>query len=430
MSSQVGHLCIFSRPHRARSVRKVPAERGGSTGFGDWVDRDGRLIFLEKTVRTVPYGFLGVIFGVYLDQLGFTKVTIGIVLTATVLSSAFYTFIISFVADRIGRRRTLVFFALTDFVAGTLLFVSTDWWAPVLAGIVGNMTVGAGEVGPFLSLEQAILPRTARADRRTLAFSVYNLVGYGASSAGALLAGLPRYMGYPPLFLAYMISGLIGAVLYSSLSGAVEPKSRPGRRPALSPRGRPIVAKLSTLFALDAFGVGFIGQSILSYYFFLRFGLDLATLGAIFFATQLVTALSFLLSERIARRIGLLRTMVFTHVPSNVFLIGVAFASTPLTAVLLLLCRQSLSQMDVPARQSYVMAIVDESDRTAAAGLTSTTRTVSSSISPSLAGYALANLWLGVPLVAAGILKLAYDALIYKEFRQVRPPEERGVDPK
>ena len=400
------------------------------TDSGNWIDRDGKLILLEKSVRTVPYGFLGVIYGVYLAQLGFSAFAIGIVLTLTVLSSAFYTFVISFVADRIGRRRTLVFFALTDFVAGTLLFVSTDWWAPVLAGIVGNMTVGAGEVGPFLSLEQAILPRTARADRRTLAFSVYNLVGYGASSAGALLAGLPRYMGYPPLFLAYMISGLIGAVLYSSLSGAVEPKSRPGRRPALSPRGRPIVAKLSTLFAVDAFGGGFIGQSILSYYFFLRFGLDLATLGAIFFATQLVTALSFLLSERIARRIGLLRTMVFTHVPSNVFLIGVAFASTPLTAVLLLLCRQSLSQMDVPARQSYVMAIVDESDRTAAAGLTSTTRTVSSSISPSLAGYALANLWLGVPLVAAGILKLAYDALIYKEFRQVRPPEERGVDPK
>ncbi len=389
----------------------------GRTGFGNWIDRDGKLILLEKSVRTVPYGFLGVIYGVYLAQLGFSAFAIGIVLTLTVLSSAFYTFIISFVADRIGRRRTLVFFALTDFVAGTLLFVSTDWWAPVLAGIVGNMTVGAGEVGPFLSLEQAILPRTARADRRTLAFSVYNLVGYGAA-------------GYPPLFLAYMISGLIGAVLYSSLSGAVEPKSRPARGPALSPRGRPTIAKLSALFAVDAFGGGFIGQSILSYYFFLRFGLDLATLGAIFFATQLVTALSFLLSERIARRIGLLRTMVFTHMPSNVFLIGVAFAPTPLTAVFLLLCRQSLSQMDVPARQSYVMAIVDESDRTAAAGLTSTTRTVSSSISPSLAGYALANLWSGVPLVAAGILKLAYDALIYTEFRQVRPPEERGLSPK
>src|SRR5213594_2249811 len=224
MSSQVGHLCIFSRPRRARSVRKVPGERGGSTGFGDWVDRDGRLIFLEKTVRTVPYGFLGVIFGVYLDQLGFTKVAIGIVLTATVLSSGLYTFVIIFVA-------------LTDFDAGTLLFVSTDWWAPVLAGIVGNMTVGAGEVGPFLSLEQAILPRTSRSDRRTLAFSVYNFVGYGAASAGALLAGLQRYIGYSPLFVGYMVSGLLGAVLYSSLSGKVEPESGPARRPVLSPRG-------------------------------------------------------------------------------------------------------------------------------------------------------------------------------------------------
>ena len=369
------------------------------------------------------------IFGVYLAQLGFTPVVIGIVLTATVLSSAVYTFIISFVADKIGRRKTLVFFALTDFVAGTLLFVSRDWWAPVLAGIVGNMTVGAGEVGPFLSLETAILPRTCRSDRRTLAFSVYNLVGYGASSAGALLAGLPNYIGYSPLFLGYMISGLLGAVLYSGLSGHVEPDPGLTSRSALSARGRPIVAKLSALFAVDSFGGGFIGQSILSYYFYLRFGLDLATLGAIFFATQLVTALSFLLAERIAQRVGLLRTMVFTHVPSNVLLIGVALAPTALMAVFVLLCRQSLSQMDVPTRQSYVMSIVDEPDRTAAAGLTSTTRTVSSSISPSLAGYALANLWLGTPLVAAGAFKLAYDALIYANFRKVRPPEERKGAP-
>jgi len=404
-------------------AHKIGAVRG--TGFGDWIDRDGRLIFVEKTIRTVPYGFLGVIFSVYLEKLGFSPFAIGIVLTATVLSSALYTFVVSFVADRIGRRKTLVFFALTDFVAGTLLFVSTNWWAPVLAGIVGNMTVGAGEVGPFLLLEQAILPRTSSSNRRTLAFSVYNLVGYGASSIGALLAGLPTYVGYAPLFIGYMISGLVGAALYSSLSRNVEPDPGAARRSVLSPRGRPIVAKLSALFAVDSFGGGFIGQSILSYYFHLRFGLDLATLGAIFFATQLVTALSFLLAERIARRIGLLRTMVFTHVPSNVLLIVVAFAPTPLSAVFLLLCRQSLSQMDVPTRQSYVMSIVDEPDRTAAAGLTSTTRTVSSSISPSLAGYALTNLWLGTPLVAAGALKLAYDFLIYRNFRRVRPPEER-----
>src|SRR3989454_952370 len=270
----------------------------------------------------------------------------------TGLSRATYALVISFLADRIGRRKTLVFFALTDFVGGTLLFVSRDWWAPVLAGIVGNMTVGAGEVGPFLSLEQAMIPKTCRPDRRTLAFSAYNLVGYGASSAGALLAGLPNYIGYSPLFLGYLISGLLGAALYSVLSGNVEPDPGAAKRSALSPWGRPIVAKLSALFAIDSFGGGFIGQSILSYYFYLRFGLDLSTLGVIFFATQLVTALSFLLAERIARRIGLLRTMVFTHVPSNVLLIAVAFAPTALSAVFLLLCRQSLSQMAVPSRRA------------------------------------------------------------------------------
>jgi len=183
--------------------------------FGGWIDRDGKTVFLEKTVRTIPYGFLGVLFGVYLAQLGFDAFAIGVTLTLTVLSSGFYTFVVSFLADRIGRRRTLIFFAFTDFVAGSLLFLSTAWWAPVLAGIVGNMTVGAGEVGPFLSLEQAILPKTCKSDRRTLAFSVYNLVGYGASSIGALLAGLPQYLGsgvtgYRPLFLAYLLSGLLG----------------------------------------------------------------------------------------------------------------------------------------------------------------------------------------------------------------------------
>jgi MFS family permease len=396
-----------------------------ATDSGLWINRDGRLILLEKAVRTVPYGFLGVIYGVYLGQLGLDPFLIGIVLTLTVLSSALYTFVISFLADRIGRRKTLIFFALTDVLAGSLLLFSTSWWAPALAGIVGNMTVGAGEVGPFLSLEQAILPQTSRADRRTLAFSAYNLIGYGASSVGALLAGLPRYVGYSPLFLGYMLSGLLGAILYGSLSKGVEADPSRGRRKSvLSASGRRTVFKLSALFAVDSFGGGFIGQSILSYYFYLRFGLDLSTLGIIFFATQIVTALSFLVAERIARRVGLLRTMVFTHIPSNVFLIAVALAPTPLLAVALLLGRQSLSQMDVPARQSYVVSIVDEADRTAAAGLTNSIRTFSSSISPSLAGYALANFWIGTPLAAAGILKLTYDFLIYKVFRNVRPPEE------
>ncbi len=378
-------------------------------------------------MRTIPYGFLSVAFSVYLDYLKFSPAAIGVVLTLTILSSALYTFVISFVADRIGRRRTLVFFALTDFVAGALLFSSSDWWAPVLAGIVGNMTVGAGEVGPFLSLEQAMLPKTTESSRRTFVFSLYNFVGYGASAVGAGLVGLASSASpeaLRPFFLGYLVSGLLGAVLYSRLSRTVEPEGAVTKRAVLSPKSRPIVYRLSALFAIDSFGGGFIGGNILSLYFKYRFGLDLSTLGLIFLATQIVTALSFFLAARIAARIGLLRTMVFSHVPSNVFLIAVAFAPTALAAVFLLLCRQSLSQMDVPTRQSYVMAIVDEADRTPAAGFTSTTRTVTSSISPSMAGYALENLWLGVPLVAAGVLKLVYDGLIYVSFRKVRPPEE------
>lgn len=384
-------------------------------------------------MRTVPYGFLSVAFSLYLQYLGFSFFQIGVVLTLTILSSALYTFVISFVADRFGRRRTLAFFALTDFLAGAFLLISTDWWAPVLAGIVGNMTVGAGEVGPFLSLEQAMLPRTCGSDRRTFAFSIYNFAGYGASAIGAGLAGLastPSAEQLRPFFLGYLASGLLGAILYSRLSNRVESEAPITKRAVLSRKSRPIVYRLSALFAIDSFGGGFIGGNILSLYFAERFGLNLASLGLIFLATQVVTALSFFLAARIARRIGLLRTMVFSHIPSNLFLIAVAFAPTAVTAVALLLCRQSLSQMDVPTRQSYVMAIVDEADRTPAAGFTSTTRTVTSSVSPSIAGYALENLWVGIPLVAAGGLKLLYDGLIYVSFRRVRPPEERPDKPR
>lgn len=395
-----------------------------------WIDRDGKVIFVEKIIRTIPYGFLGVIFGVYMAQLGFQPFAIGVVLTITVFTSAVYTLGISFVADRFGRKRTLIIFALMDFVAGSVLFLSTAWWTPIIAGIVGNMTVGAGEVGPFLTLEQAIIPQTCDSKHRTLAFTIYNLAGYGASSVGALMSGLAQYIGsgvvgYRPLFAAYLVSGLIGGLLYSKLSKKVELESAVKKRAVLSEKSKPIVQRLAGLFAVDAFGGGLIGQSILAYYFYLKFGLNDATLGLIFFGTQIITAFSFLAAERIARRLGLLNTMVYSHIPSNVFLASVPFAPTAIGAVFLLFCRQSLSQMDVPTRQSYVMAVVDESDRTPAAGLTNVSRSISQSISPSLAGYAMATVWIGTPLFAAGMLKLVYDGLIYGSFRKVKPPEEQ-----
>ncbi len=398
-----------------------------------WLNTDGKLVLIEKSVRTVPYGFLGVLFAVYMAQLGFDVFIIGVVLTVTVFTSAFYTFSISLLADRFGRRRTLILFALMDFIAGSMLFLSTAWWAPVLAGIVGNMTVGAGEVGPFLSLEQAIIPKTCDSRHRTLAFSIYNLVGYGSSSIGALMAGLPQYlgsgpMGYRPLFAGYLASGLAGSLLYARLSKDVEilPQNLAKGRPILSQKSKPIVRRLSALFAIDSFGGGFIGQSIISYYFYEKFALQLSSLGLIFFGTQIVTAFSFLAAERIARRIGLLNTMVFSHIPSNMFLTGIPFAPSAAGAVFLLLCRHSLSQMDVPTRQSYVMAVVEESDRTPAAGLTNVSRSVAQSVSPSLAGYAMAVFWIGLPFVAAGTFKLAYDMLLYGSFRRTKPPEEAG----
>ena len=393
---------------------------------------DGKLILTEKLVRTLPYGFLGVLFPIYLSQLGFGPIEIGVVLALTVASSAVYTLIASLFADRLGRVRTLVFFALTDAVAGALLFSSVSRWAPVAAGIVGNMTVGSGEVGPFLSLEQAILPGTASGTRRTLGFSIYNLVGYVAASAGALLVGLPKYIGlgatdYSPLFLAYMGSGLLGAYLYSRLSTRVETdKVTAPRKTVLSESSKPVIRKLSALFALDAFGGGFIGVSILSYYFYQRYSLQLDSLGLLFAGTQIITAISFLVAERIARRIGLIRTMVFTHIPSNLLLAIIPFVSSIPVAVGLLLSRQSLSQMDVPPRQSYVMSIVPEIDRTPAAGFTNLSRTIAQSPSPSIAGYTISVLWLGSPFVVAGAVKIVYDLSLYKFFHKLKPPQEHG----
>jgi MFS family permease len=396
----------------------------------DWIGRDGETVLLEKAIRTVPYGFLAIIFPIYLGQLGFDTVQIGIVLTLTVATSAFYTFIASLVADRLGRKRTLVFFAMTDAVAGAFLFLSTSWWAPVLAGLIGNMSVGSGETGPYLSLDQAILPRTTALNRRTLMFSLYNLTGYAASSVGSLLAGLPHYLGvgissYRPMFLAYLASGLFGMFLYSRLSERIEQDSSNGPpRQVLSKDSRPIVFRMSALFSVDAFAGGFVGQSIISLYFYERYGLDLASLGLLFAASQIVTAVSFLLAARISKRIGLVNTMVFSHIPSNILLTVIAFAPTAAVAVPLLLCRQSLSQMDVPTRQSYLMSMVPASDETPAAGFTNVSRTTAQSISPSLSGYAIADLWIGAPFIFAGSLKLLYDLALYKSFRKVKPPQE------
>ncbi len=244
------------------------------------------------------------------------------------------------------------------------------------------------------------------------------------------MAGLSNYLGsgisgYRPLFLAYLLSGVLGVFLYSRLSPTIEPeRSTSPTRQVLSPKSRPVVYRMSALFSVDAFAGGFVGQSILSYYFYQRYSLDLSSLGLLFSAAQVVTAASFLIAARLAQRFGLLNTMVFSHIPSNILLAAIPLAPTAGPAVILLLCRQSLSQMDVPTRQSYLMSMVPENDRTPAAGFTNVSRTTAQSISPSFAGYLIANLWPGFPFLFAGTLKIAYDLTLYRAFHKARPPQE------
>ncbi len=403
-----------------------------------WLNRDGKLILLAKSTRTLSYGFLAVIFGVYLNQLGLDAASIGFAVTLILLLTALLTVIVSLTANRIGRRRTLLSLGLMLVASAVVFLASPNPVAVVIASIVGSVAVGAGETGPFLSIEQAVLPVCCDNRRRNLLFSLYNLAGYSAASLGALLAGLvPSFEAilgeidaYKPLFVFYLMMGIVNAFAYSRMSSGVETKQVPVEfRPKISGRSRSIIARLSMLFAFDSFGGGFIAQSILAYWFYLRFGASLAELGMIFFGTQIITAISFLAAAKIAAKIGLLNTMVFTHLPSNLLLIAVAFAPTLPLAGLLLLARHSLSQMDVPTRQSYIVAVVDEADRPTAAGMTNVSRTLAQTMSPTFAGYLIQYVAQGLPIVLGGVFKIIYDLLLYLNFRGIRPPEELGQPP-
>jgi MFS family permease len=334
----------------------------------------------------------------------------------------------------------LIVGSLLVVVAG-IVFAATDWLPLlILAGIVGVISPTGNEVGPFLAVEQAALTEVVPGRRRTATFAWYNLVGYVATATGALGAGLlgqalissgvPALDAYRAVVIGYAVIGLAMAALATRLGSAIE-VSTPvaaddgiARRLGLG-RSRSVVLRLSALFSIDAFAGGFIPQSLMAYWFHLQFGVSPAALGAIFFAANLLAAVSSLSAARIAKRIGLIETMVFTHLPSNILLILVPLMPTLPLAVAVLLLRFSLSQMDVPTRQSYVMAVVQPDERSAAAGVTGIARTVGASISPSVASVLVAGAaTAAIPFFLAGGLKIAYDLLVYRDFRSVRPPEE------
>jgi MFS family permease len=415
-----------------------------------WLSKDGKLLLAARTLRTFAYGFVSVILAIYLKLIGFNDVYIGFILTATLLNSVIFTLIASFYADRLGRRKVLIIYSALMSVSGLVFFVTNNYIALVISAFIGTINVSGTEIGAFLSIEQAMLPQTINdSKKRNTIYALYNMVGTFAMSAGVLLSGLPQIFAeqygfnqiesIKPLFVLYSIIGLGVLGIYFLISNRVElsrnnnnssssnnPISRPTTfRQTLSPKSREIVAKLSGLFAIDSFAGGFVIQSIVSFWFFTRFGVELTTLSLIFSIAGVLTAFSFLVAAKLADKIGLINTMVFTHIPSNILIILVAFAPTLPLAIALYLARMALSQMDVPTRQSYIVAVVEEDERTAAVGMTNISRNIAQAVSPSLAGYILQSLSaLSAPFVLGGVLKIVYDIALYFNFKNKRSLDE------
>jgi len=399
------------------------------TGRFAFLGADGRLLFVTRAARMFSYGFLSVVLVLYLAGLGFSEGRIGLLLTLTLVGDTLISLAITLHADRIGRKRMLILGAALMVAAGVPFALSGDFTVLVLAATFGVISPSGNEVGPFLAIEQAALSQVLPEDRRTGVFAWYHLTGAFATAAGALAggwtaqalqsAGLAPVASYRTLVFAYAAVGAVLAALFAWLSRAVEapPTAAAAGRLGLHASKR-VVFKLSALFSLDAFAGGFVIQSIAAYWFHQRYGVAPGTLGSIFFAANILAGLSALYAVRLARRIGLVRTMVYTHIPSNVLLILVPLMPNLPLAIAMLLLRFSISQMDVPTRQAYTMAVVAPDERSTAAGVTGIARTTGAALSPVLAGPLLAVPALsGALFILAGGLKILYDLLLYRSFR-------------
>jgi MFS family permease len=412
---------------------------------------DGRILFSTRIVRLFAYGFLAVVLVLYLVQVGLDEAQVGLLLTLTLVGDAAVSLWITTSADRIGRRRMLIAGAMLMLLAGAVFALSGNFVVLLAAAIVGVISPSGNEVGPFLSIEQAALTQLITPQQRTGVFAWYNLAGSFATALGSLAggalaqvlqgAGLQPLGSYRVVVIGYALIGLALALMFTRVSPQVEVLFSPGREGAQSAVGegrrlglhksRGVVLRLSSLFAIDAFGGGFVVQSIVAYWFHVRYGVEPAVLGSIFFGANILAGISALTAARVAARIGLINTMVFTHIPSNILLILVPLMPNLPLAIAMLLLRFSISQMDVPTRQSYTVAVVSPDERSAAAGVTGIARSVGASLAPVIAGPLLSNpLLLNLPFFISGSLKIVYDLLLYRSFRTMKPPEENAKSKK
>lgn len=403
---------------------------------------DAWLLFVTRFTRLFAYGSVSVILVFYLVSLGLSESETGLLLTLTLGGDIVVSLYLTTRADRIGRRRMLVTGAVLMALAGLAFAATSNLAYLIIAGTIGVISPSGHEVGPFLSIEQASLSHLIPPGLRTEVFAWYTLTGSLATAFGAFFGGvvtqalqqrsMTAVASYRSIVLLYAFLGIVLACQFMRMSSLVEVRDEFDQS-VVSPIGsflglgksRRIVLQLSGLFALDSFAGGFVIQSFAAYWFYLRFGTAPKTLGGIFFWANVFAGISALLASRIAARIGLVRTMVVTHLPSNLFLIAVPLMPTLSLAVLVLLLRSSISQMDVPTRQSYTMAVVEARERSAAGGFTGVARTTGAAISPLLTGFLFARPGLiNLPFYIAGTVKVVYDLLLYFSFRQLRPPEE------
>ena len=400
--------------------------------------RDGWLLFSARLVRMFAYGLLSTVLLLYLSEAGLDDGRIGVLMTLTLLGDTAITFWLSTRADRIGRKKTLLIGALLMTGAGLTFSLTTNFFVLLIAATIGVISPSASEIGPFLSVEQAAISELVPGRERTRVFAWYHLVGYCAGALGAFVGGYSvtwaRSHGaegiaaYQYVVWGYAACGLILAMLFSALHRTIEPFEDAPHPPAPTRfglhRSRGVIAKLSALFALDAFGGGFILQAIISFWLARRYHLDEEHLGQIFLMANLLSGASALMAGAIARRIGLINTMVFTHLPSNVLLMLVPFMPDVTSAVGLLLVRYAISQLDLPTRQAFTMAVVAPDERSAAAGVTNVSRSVGGSLSPFLATFLIGAGWMSAPFLLAGGCKIVYDLLLYRAFSRHRAEEE------
>jgi MFS family permease len=406
---------------------------------------DGNLLFFTRVARMFGYGFLSVVLVLYLEQIGLNQVRIGLLLTLTLIGDTIISLWITTNADRVGRRRMLIVGAFLMVFAGVLFAMTRNFVFLLIAATIGVISPSGYEVGPFLSIEQAALSQIVRDEKRTRVFAWYNLVGSFATALGALAGGslvqglmdtgMPALGSYRVIVIGYAAIGAMMGGLFTRLSHAVEVPIANGSTQSTSAfkkrfglhRSKGVVFKLSALFSIDAFAGGFVLQSILAYWFHVRFNVQPGLLGSIFFGANILAGVSALTAAWVASKIGLIRTMVFTHIPSNILLILVPLMPTLPFAIGVLLLRFSISQMDVPTRQSYTMAVVAPDERSAAAGITGIARTTGASLSPVVTGPLLANaVLLSLPFFLSGGLKIIYDLLLYHNFKSIKPPEEKN----